>query len=76
MSPIIASPQVAIGAMGRIQRLPRFVNSDSTEVEEAYIMSATWAGDHRALDGATLAQFAQQWKNYMENPVDMLLRMR
>ena len=33
MSPVVLPPQVAIGAMGKIQRLPRFVG-DSMDVEE------------------------------------------
>jgi 2-oxoisovalerate dehydrogenase E2 component (dihydrolipoyl transacylase) len=45
MSPIVTSPQVAIGAMGRIQRVPRFVGG-TMDVEEAHIMNISWAGDH------------------------------
>jgi len=75
-SPIISSPQVAIGAMGKIRRTPRFVDDSSLEVEEAHIMTMTWAGDHRALDGATLARFAERWKQYLETPTQMLLSMR
>jgi len=76
MSPIVASPQVAIGAMGKIQRLPRFVSSSSLEIEEANIARISWAADHRAIDGATLAKFSNQWKNYVENPSSMLLSLK
>jgi 2-oxoisovalerate dehydrogenase E2 component (dihydrolipoyl transacylase) len=75
MSPIIASPQVAIGAMGRIQRVPRFVG-DTMEVEEAHIMNISWAGDHRMVDGATMARFHNTWKQYMESPVRMISKLK
>ena len=75
MSPIVAPPQVAIGAIGKIQRLPRFVG-DSDEVEEANIMQISWGGDHRVVDGATMARFSNQWKAYLERPMTMAFAMR
>lgn len=75
MSPIVTSPQVAIGAMGRIQRLPRFVE-DSYDVEETNIMQISWGGDHRVIDGATMARFSNQWKDYMESPMSMVFSMK
>jgi 2-oxoisovalerate dehydrogenase E2 component (dihydrolipoyl transacylase) len=74
MSPIVAAPQVAIGAMGKIQRLPRFMDAD--RVEEVHIMQISWGGDHRVIDGATMARFSNQWKALMENPMAMLFRMK
>lgn len=76
MSPIITSPQIVVGAMGRMQRLPRFISPDTKEVHEAHVMNMTWAGDHRALDGATLARFAQYCKELLENPNMMFLHMK
>lgn len=73
MSPIVASPQVAIGAMGKIQRLPRFVGDD---VEAVNIMQISWGGDHRVIDGATMARFSNRWKDLMENPMAMVFRMK
>ena len=75
MSPIIAPPQVAIGAMGRIQRLPRFVG-ETNEVESAHIMQISWSGDHRAVDGATMARFSNQWKAFVERPMSMTFNMK
>jgi 2-oxoisovalerate dehydrogenase E2 component (dihydrolipoyl transacylase) len=75
MSPIVTSPQVAIGAMGRIQRVPRFVG-DTMEVEEAHIMNISWAGDHRMADGATMARFHNTWKQYMESPMSMISKLK
>jgi 2-oxoisovalerate dehydrogenase E2 component (dihydrolipoyl transacylase) len=71
MSPVILPPQVAIGAMGKIQRLPRFKDNESTEVQECHIMNMSWAGDHRVIDGATLGRFSNLWKRYIESPMMM-----
>ena len=67
---VVLPPQVAIGAMGKIQRLPRFVE-DSDQVKEVYLMTISWGGDHRVIDGATLGRFSNLWKSYMEMPVSM-----
>jgi 2-oxoisovalerate dehydrogenase E2 component (dihydrolipoyl transacylase) len=72
MSPIVTPPQVAIGAFGKIQRLPRFVSPDSNQVEEARICTVSWAGDHRVVDGATMARFHGQVKQYMQDPISIL----
>jgi len=76
MQPVVLPPQVAIGALGKIQRLPRFVSDDSDIVEAARIMPVSWGGDHRAVDGATMARFSNLWKSYCENPSSMMFAMR
>ena len=76
MSPAVPPPQVAIGAMGKIQRLPRFVNDDSMEVAEYHIMNISWGGDHRVIDGATLGRFSNCWKSYIETPMKMAFSMK
>lgn len=76
MSPVVLPPQVAIGAMGKIQRLPRFVDDESNVVESVRIMPISWGGDHRAVDGATMARFSNLWKSYCENPSSMMFIMR
>ncbi|SDL74677.1 2-oxoisovalerate dehydrogenase E2 component (dihydrolipoyl transacylase) [Franzmannia pantelleriensis] len=72
-TPIISAPQVAIGAIGRVQRLPRF-DADGEVVSRA-IMTVTWAGDHRVLDGGDMARFCLAWKGYLEAPESMLLHL-
>jgi 2-oxoisovalerate dehydrogenase E2 component (dihydrolipoyl transacylase) len=72
-SPIINSPEVAIVALGKIQDLPRF-NSDN-QIISRKIMSVSWSGDHRVIDGATIARFNNYWKAYLENPNTMLATM-
>lgn len=75
MSPVVLPPQVAIGAMGKIQRLPRFVG-DTMEVKEAYLMSMSWGADHRVIDGGTLGRFSNVWKRYVEAPMAMTMELR
>jgi len=76
MSPIVLPPQVAIGAMGKIQRMPKFVNDTSLEVIEKHIMNISWGGDHRVVDGATMGRFSNLWKHYIENPMTMVFDMK
>ena len=72
--PIINAPEVAIVALGRVQRLPRF-DADGNVVARS-IMTVTWSGDHRVLDGGTMARFCNRWKGYLEAPETMLADLR
>ena len=72
-TPIINKPQVAIVALGKVQKLPRF--NDKGEVEARTIMQISWSGDHRVIDGGTIARFCNLWKDYLEDPTDMLVAM-
>ena len=69
-APIINKPEVAIAALGKIQKLPRF--DASGQLQERKIMTVSWSGDHRVIDGATIARFNNCWKNYLEKPLSML----
>jgi 2-oxoisovalerate dehydrogenase E2 component (dihydrolipoyl transacylase) len=73
-TPIINSPEVAIVALGRIQTLPRFDHAG--QIEARKIMQVSWSGDHRIIDGATMARFCGHWKGYLENPMTMLSELR
>ena len=73
-TPIISKPQVAIVALGRVQTLPRF--DVEGNVSAAKIMTISWSGDHRVIDGATMAHFSNTWKALLENPASMLMTMR
>lgn len=75
MSPVVLPPQVAIGAIGKIQRLPRFIG-DSKQIVEAHLMNISWGGDHRVLDGGTLGRFSNVWKSYIEKPISMVCTMK
>ncbi|MBB1270092.1 dihydrolipoyllysine-residue acetyltransferase [Shewanella sp. SR44-3] len=73
-TPIISKPEVAIVALGKLQVLPRF--NEKGEVEARKIMQVSWSGDHRVIDGGTIARFCNLWKHYLEQPEHMLLTMR
>ena len=73
-TPIISKPEVAIVALGKLQVLPRF--NEKGEVEARKIMQVSWSGDHRVIDGGTIARFCNLWKHYLEQPEHMLLAMR
>jgi 2-oxoisovalerate dehydrogenase E2 component (dihydrolipoyl transacylase) len=72
-APIINKPEVAIVALGRIQQLPRFDRNNN--VVSRSIMTVSWSGDHRVINGATIAQFNKLWLQYLEQPQRLLLAM-
>jgi len=72
--PVILPPEVFIGALGKIQVLPRF--DAAMNVKPAHIMQISWSADHRVLDGATVARFSNLWKSYLENPSLMILDLK
>jgi len=73
-SPVILSPEVAIGALGKLRVLPRY--NSAGEVYPATVMNVSWSADHRLLDGATVARFSNLWKDYLENPGRMVLDLK
>ncbi|KTF89291.1 hypothetical protein cypCar_00033504 [Cyprinus carpio] len=72
--PVILPPEVAIGALGKIQALPRF--NHKGEVVKAHIMNVSWSADHRIIDGATMCRFSNLWRSYLENPASMVLDLK
>lgn len=73
-APVINPPQVAIGAVGKLQTLPRF-DADG-HVHAVKMMNFSWAADHRVVDGATMARFSNQMKAFIEEPLAMLATLR
>ncbi|WP_333608743.1 dihydrolipoyllysine-residue acetyltransferase [Arsukibacterium sp.] len=73
-TPIINKPEVAIVALGKVQNLPRY--NAKGEVVARQLMQISWSGDHRIIDGGTIARFTNLWKQYLEQPSTMLLSMR
>jgi pyruvate dehydrogenase E2 component (dihydrolipoamide acetyltransferase) len=67
---IINPPDAAILAIGAITDELVMVNS---QVKSQKVMKVTMSCDHRVVDGATGAKFLQSFKQYLENPVAMLL---
>ena len=72
--PVIFPPQVAIGAIGKVQVLPRF--DDKGNVIKAHLVKFSWSADHRVLDGATVARFSNRMKDYLEEPASMVIDLR
>lgn len=87
-SPVIFTPQVAIGAIGKIVKVPRYASTlpaghprqagkkDADDVVPTNIMTVSWAADHRVLDGASMARFSNLWKQYLEQPTTMLAQLK
>ena len=72
-TPIINKPEVAIVALGKLQKLPRF--DEAGNVVARSIMQVSWSGDHRVIDGGSIARFSNLWKSYLEDPSTMLVAM-
>ncbi|GAA6226277.1 lipoamide acyltransferase component of branched-chain alpha-keto acid dehydrogenase complex, mitochondrial [Lates japonicus] len=72
--PVILPPEVAIGALGKIQVLPRF--GAGGQVIPVHIMKVSWSADHRIIDGATMCRFSNLWREYLENPASMVLDLK
>lgn len=69
-SAIIQPPEAAILAVGRIAEK---VVARNGEMVIRPVMNLTLSIDHRVLDGALGAQFLQTVKNYIEEPLSLIL---
>lgn len=69
-SAIIQPPEAAILAVGKVAEK---VIAQNGEMVIRPVMNLTLSIDHRILDGTLGAQFLQTVKNYIENPVDLIL---
>ncbi len=67
---IVNTPDSCILAVGGIKEIPVVKNG---MVVPGNVMKVTLSCDHRVVDGASGAAFLQSFKQYMENPVMMLL---
>lgn len=74
LQPVLVPPQLAMGAIGRLQRLPRFGKND--EVVASSILPITWTADHRYVDGAQLARFHVRVQELLINPFEMMVYMK
>jgi 2-oxoisovalerate dehydrogenase E2 component (dihydrolipoyl transacylase) len=72
--PILFDGQAVIGATGRTMVLPRY--DAKMQLVPRQIMNVRWVGDHRHLDGASLARFSNSFKYYVENPAEWALSLR
>ena len=67
---IVNPPDSCILAIGGIKQVPVVKNG---AVVPGNVMKVTLSCDHRVVDGATGASFLQDFKQFLENPVSMLL---
>ncbi len=67
---IVNPPQGCILAVGAGEQRPVVVNGS---IEIKTVMNCTLSVDHRCVDGAVGAEFLQIFKQYIENPVSMLV---
>ncbi|XP_011010231.1 PREDICTED: lipoamide acyltransferase component of branched-chain alpha-keto acid dehydrogenase complex, mitochondrial-like [Populus euphratica] len=73
-APILNLPEVAIIAIGRIQKVAHF--ADDGNAYPVSVMTVNIGADHRVLDGATVARFCNEWKQLIEKPELLMLLMR
>nr|CAD7602514.1 unnamed protein product [Timema genevievae] len=55
------------------QGVPRF--DLNGKLIRAEVLCVSWAGDHRVIDGATMARFSNAWKHFIENPALLLVTL-
>ena len=67
---IINPPQSSILAVGKAEKRP-IIQDDAIAI--ATMMTMTLSVDHRVVDGALGAQFLNEIKNFLENPISILI---
>lgn len=67
---IINPPDSCIMAVGNIREVPAV---EDGELVVKHVMKVTMSCDHRVVDGATGAQFLQTFKQFVEDPVRLLV---
>ncbi len=68
-SAIINPPEVGILAVGSAQQRPAVVEG---QIAARTMMTVTLSADHRAVDGATAAEFLRTLRQLLEEPGMML----
>lgn len=72
-TPIVNYPEVAILGLGRIDWQPRVVDGS---VVPRQCVGASFTFDHRVLDGEGAGRFTAALKRFVEQPLELLLRLR
>jgi 2-oxoisovalerate dehydrogenase E2 component (dihydrolipoyl transacylase) len=73
-SPVLVIPEVVIGAIGKIQKVPRY--DAKGNIIPVHLLQVSWSADHRVVDGATMANFSNLMKLFVEKPESMLAELR
>jgi pyruvate dehydrogenase E2 component (dihydrolipoamide acetyltransferase) len=72
-TPILNYPEVAILGLGRIDLQPRVVEG---HVVARHCIGTSFTFDHRVLDGEGAGRFMAALKRYVEQPLELILRLR
>jgi pyruvate dehydrogenase E2 component (dihydrolipoamide acetyltransferase) len=72
-TPIVNYPEVAILGLGRIDLQPKVVDG---QVLPRQCIGVSFTFDHRVLDGEGAGRFMATLKRYVEQPLELLLRLR
>jgi pyruvate dehydrogenase E2 component (dihydrolipoamide acetyltransferase) len=72
-TPIVNYPEVAILGLGRIDLQPRVVDG---QVVARQCIGVSFTFDHRVLDGEHAGRFMSALKRCIEQPLELLLRLR
>ena len=72
-TPILNYPEVAILGIGRIDWQPRVVDG---QVVPRECVGISFTFDHRVLDGEGAGRFMSAFKQFVEQPLALLLRLR
>jgi pyruvate dehydrogenase E2 component (dihydrolipoamide acetyltransferase) len=72
-TPILNYPEVAILGIGRIDLQPRVVDG---QVVPRQCVGISFTFDHRVLDGEGAGRFMSAFKQFVEQPLALLLRLR
>jgi len=67
---IINPPEAGILAIGGVEEKPVVVDG---QLEVRSRMRVTMSCDHRVIDGATGAKFLQTVRQYIENPLSLII---
>ena len=68
-TPVINRPEVAIIAVNKVREMPVIVDG---ELEARKLMNLSLSCDHRVVDGWDAANFLQEMKRFIENPLRLL----
>ncbi|WP_185864964.1 dihydrolipoamide acetyltransferase family protein [Blattabacterium cuenoti] len=69
---IINTPNSSILSIGSIRKRP-IVNNSNNQIEIGNVMKITLSCDHRIIDGALASNYIKSFKEYIENPITILL---
>ena len=75
--PLILPPQVCIIGIGAMKERVGYANIDGKkEIVPQKILTNCISGDHRVLDGGTVARFGKKWKSFLEDPSSLLINLK